>query len=97
MIRFLAIKRGKFYISDLGLHHIYVIDSRTGLLLLVILAKLFSSSFTMLFVRKWASWVVKQDVLITLLDWLSMVRATCWWLTARTTEYPSFLQRWQFH
>jgi len=32
--RFLAIKRGKFYISDLGLHHIYVIDSRTGLLLL---------------------------------------------------------------
>jgi len=32
--RFLAIKRGKFYISDLGLHHIYVMDSTSGLLLL---------------------------------------------------------------
>merc|ERR1712192_359657 len=32
--RFLAIKKGKFYISDLGLHHIYVMDSATGQLLL---------------------------------------------------------------
>ena len=35
LVRFLAIKKGKFYISDLGLHHIYVMDSTTGRLLLV--------------------------------------------------------------
>ena len=70
MNRFLAVKRGKFYISDLGLHHIYVIDSTTGLLLLVILAKLSFHLSPCFFIRKWASLGVNQDVWITLLDWL---------------------------